>query len=89
MKISQPEHGGNGVWSRMVNVCPCVVNEWLLRASVDLGAYAIDIGRACRLLVPLSDNLLQQIITHAPSTNPSVNLFDCASLQSFCGCRGA
>ena len=37
-------------------------------------------------VVPFPDDLLHQIITPTRSTNPAVNLFDCARLQSF-GCR--
>ena len=72
-----------------MNVCTCVVNEWLPRASVDLRAYAIGIRQNTLCIVPLSDNLLQQIITHDRSTIPPVNLFDCARVESFCECRGA
>jgi len=57
VKISQPEHGGNGVRSR-------VVNEWLICAFAHPLIYGLCASIHCvcavprSLLVPLSDNLL-------------------------------
>jgi hypothetical protein len=38
--------------------------------------------------VPLSDNLLHQIITRPDLRFRQLNLFDCASKRSFCGSAG-
>jgi hypothetical protein len=75
MKISHPEHGGNGVSA-------CVVNQWLRSHAVELRA------RPDRP-VPLSDNLLHQIITRPDLRFRQLNLFDCAGKQSFCALAGA
>jgi hypothetical protein len=78
MKISQPERGGNGVRAAVVNqTFPFV--------------YPSIYGKSCWFRpcpVPLSDNLLQQIITRRGLSPKPLNLFDCATAQSFCGCQG-
>ena len=85
VKISQPEHGGNGVRSR-------VVNEWLLCVPVDLR------GAAPRFTVyaPFVAFVLCRFQTicctkSSPTTDlrfQPVNLFDCATVESFCGLQG-
>ena len=85
VKISQPEHGGNGVCSR-------VVNEWLPCVSVDLR------GAAPRFTVyaPFVEAFLCRFQTICCSKSSlttdlrfgPVNLFDCATMESFCGLRG-
>jgi hypothetical protein len=74
MKIPQPEHGGNGV-------CASVVNQSLPGEPVDLRVRITS-------LVPLSDKLLQQIITSSGSLALPRNLFDCATARSFCDAQG-
>jgi len=85
VKIPQPEHGGNGVRAS-------VVNQTLPRAPADLRArtewIAHEPGRFSPCLVPLSNNLLQQIITRPDLRRRPRNLFDCATARSFCGWQG-
>jgi hypothetical protein len=88
MKISQPERGGNGVRTAVVNQ----------RFRSDLVAYPVNPRAFLReiahksdgfiLPVPLSDNLLQQIITRRGLSLHPLNLFDCATARSFDGCQG-
>lgn len=47
-----------------------------------------DRTHSARAPVPLSDKLLQQIITRARSEFLPVNLFDCATARSFGVCQG-
>ena len=85
VKISQPEHGGNGVRSR-------VVNEWLICISVDLRAQRLD--SLC--MRPSSHPSLCRIQTICCTKSSlttdlrfqPVNLFDCATVESFCGLQG-
>jgi len=74
MKIPQPDRGGNGVRAS-------VVNQTLPGTPVDLRGHS-----PCP--VPLSSNLLQQIITRSGSSLQPLNLFDCATARSFCGLQG-
>jgi len=74
MKISHPEHGGNGVSG-------CVVNQWLR-------SHAVELRPRPDPSVPPSDNLLHQIITRPDLRFRQLNLFDCARKQSFCGLAG-
>ena len=68
MKISQPERGGNGVRAAVVNQ---TFPLGFIGLPVDLRASLGAITRKSRRLhpcpVPLSDNLLQQIITRRAS----------------------
>jgi hypothetical protein len=82
---------GSGTLQHMK--CLVLVNELLQRGCATLSACAIRVP-ANRLhfdpsAVPLLDKLLHQITTRPGSADHPVNLFDCASLQSFGGCRGA
>jgi hypothetical protein len=89
MKISQPERGGNGVRAAVVNQTFLL---GFLGLSVDLRASLASIARKSRGLhpcpVPVSDNLLQQIITRRGLSFWPLNLFDCAPARSFCGWQG-
>jgi len=83
VKISQPEHGGNGV-------SPRVVNQWFQRRPAKLWPPdRRSPANRGRRSVPLSDNVLQQIITRPDLRSRQMNLFDCARRQSFGACRGA
>lgn len=81
VKISQPEHGGNGERRCIVSDPPRMVNKWLPRVPVELRDFAPSIHAVCV-------NLLQQIITVSRLRFRPLNLFDCARLSSFCGLRG-
>ena len=92
MKISQPERGGNGVRAAVVNQTfprAFLGFRWVARRSTGLTG---PIARKPRWLhpcpVPLSDNLLQQIITRRGLSFWPLNLFDCAPARSFCGWQG-
>ena len=73
-------------------ICSRVVNEWLLHASVDLR------GPALRFTVyaPFVAAVLYRIQTICCSKSSlttdlrfrPVNLFDCATMESFCGLQG-
>jgi len=81
MKISHLKRGGNGVRPR-------VVNEWLPLLSVEPRMSTRE-RPCCAFAVPVSYNLLQQIITRRRFELGLLNLFDCATAQSFGACRGA
>jgi hypothetical protein len=78
MKISQPDRGGNGVRAAVVN------QTFPVRYPSIYGKSRPD--HPCH--VPLSDNLLQQIITRPGLSFGALNLFDCATPRSFCGSQG-
>ena len=85
VKISQPEHGGNGVRSR-------VVNEWLLCASVDLRALRFEFTVYAPFVASVLCRLQTICCTKSSLTTDlrflPVNLFDCATVESFCGLQG-
>jgi hypothetical protein len=86
MKISQPEHGGNGVSAR-------VVNQWLPLGGLGLPYMPVDL-RACGghftpALCRFQTTCCSKSSLAADLLHPQMNLFDCATAQSFGACRGA
>ena len=88
MKIAQPERGGNGVRAAVVNqTFPwafCPVRRITEPVWADRPQIAARFSRA----LSRSDNLLLQIITWRGLSFRPLNLFDCATAQSFCGLQG-
>jgi hypothetical protein len=79
VKISQPEHGGNGVSA-------VVVNQWLPFAAP---SSPLIYGPRLPALSRFQTTCCIKSSVGADLQFRQMNLFDCASLQSFCARAGA
>jgi hypothetical protein len=82
MKISQPEHGGNGVRPVMVNQSLPLQPLMALGTALIYGSKLPDLSR-------VQTNCCIKSSVGADLRFRQMNLFDCASLQSFSARAGA